>query len=302
MIISASYKTDIPAFYGRWFMARLDAGHCRMTNPYGGQRYEIGLGPDEVDGFVFWTKNLGPFLGHLGEIRGRGFPFMVQYGINNYPRAVEVSVAEQNAARDHMAELAASFGPRCAVWRYDPIIETSLTPLSWHEENFAALAQALRGLTDEVVVSFAHIYRKTRRNLDIAARQAGFHWRDPAPGEKRRLLARLAAIAADNGMTLSLCAQPAYLIDGVSPARCIDGTRLGDIAGHSVMAATKGNREGCECHGARDIGAYDTCPQGCVYCYAVADRARAQARLKAHDPSGEYLFPPKEAAIKTGAA
>lgn len=304
MIISASYKTDIPAFYGRWFMARLRAGHCRMTNPYGGQRYKVGLGPDDVDGFVFWTKNLGPFLGHLGEIRDRGFPFMVQYGINNYPRAVEISVTEQSRARDHMAEVCATFGPRAAVWRYDPILETSLTPLAWHEENFAALAAGLRGLTDEVVVSFAHIYRKTRRNLDLAARDNGFDWRDPAGDRKRALLARLAAIAEGAGMTLSLCAQPDYLVDGVGPARCIDAGRLAAIAGRPVMAAIKGNREGCECHAARDIGAYDTCPQGCVYCYAVGDRARARDRLEAHDPEGEYLFPPAatDTDTKKGAA
>ncbi|MEE8515770.1 MAG: DUF1848 domain-containing protein [Alphaproteobacteria bacterium] len=302
MIISASYKTDIPAFYGRWFMARLRAGHCRMTNPYGGQRYKVGLGADDVDGFVFWTKNLGPFLGHLGEIRDRGFPFMVQYSINNYPRAVEVSVVEQSRARDHLGLLAASFGPRVAVWRYDPIIETSLMPLDWHEENFAALAGSLRGLTDEVVVSFAHIYRKTRRNLDGAARDAGFDWRDPAPDEKRQLLARLKTIAARNHMTLSLCAQPDYLVAGVSPAKCIDAGRLEDIAGRPIMAAVKGNREGCQCFAARDIGAYDTCPQGCVYCYAVSDRARARDRLEAHDPEGEYLFPPKDADMKKGAA
>ncbi len=103
-------------------------------------------------------------------------------------------------------------------------------------------------------------------------------------------------------MTLSLCAQPDYLVGGVSPARCIDAGRLAAISGRPVMAATLGNREGCMCHAARDIGAYDTCPQGCVYCYAVSDRARARDRLEAHDPEGEYLFPPKDADMKKGAA
>ncbi|MEE9195356.1 MAG: DUF1848 family protein, partial [Alphaproteobacteria bacterium] len=157
-------------------------------------------------------------------------------------------------------------------------------------------------LTDEVVVSFAHIYRKTRRNLDLAARQAGFDWRDPAGDQKRALLTRLAAIAARNGMSLSLCAQPDYLVGGVSPARCIDAGRLAAIAGRPLTAAIKGNREGCQCFAARDIGAYDTCPHGCVYCYAGGARARAQARFKAHDPEGEYLFPPKDADMKKGAA
>ncbi|MGH6953712.1 MAG: DUF1848 family protein, partial [Alphaproteobacteria bacterium] len=84
MIVSASYRTDIPAFYGPWFMRRLAAGHCRIVNPYGGPAQTVPLSADLVDGFVFWTKNLGPFLAHLPEVRRRGFPFVVQYTVNNY--------------------------------------------------------------------------------------------------------------------------------------------------------------------------------------------------------------------------
>ena len=93
MIISASYKTDIPSYYGDWFMAWLDAGFCRMTNPYGRQRYEVKLDRTSVDGFVFWTKILAPFLDHLAQVRGRGFPAMVQYSINGAPKIMERSVS-----------------------------------------------------------------------------------------------------------------------------------------------------------------------------------------------------------------
>ena len=62
MIISASYKTDIPAFYGDWFLNRLRVGYCKMVNPYGRQVYRVSLTPQDADGFVFWTKNLGPFM------------------------------------------------------------------------------------------------------------------------------------------------------------------------------------------------------------------------------------------------
>ena len=65
MIISASYKTDIPAFYGEWFLNRLRAGYCKMVNPYGRQVYRVSLTPPDADGFIFWTKNLGPFLDAL---------------------------------------------------------------------------------------------------------------------------------------------------------------------------------------------------------------------------------------------
>ncbi len=293
MIISASYKTDIPAFYGRWFLNRLDAGHCRMVNPYGGQTYRVDLTRPAVDGFVFWTKNLGPFLDALDTVRDAGFPFIVQYSITGLPTALERSVPDWTLAVDHMKRLRDRWGPRAAVWRYDPVAVTAATPAAWHRATFARLAGALRGLTDEAVLSFLQPYRKTARNLAVA----GIAWRDPEVEEKRALLADLAGIAAAEGMALTLCTQP-ELVDGpgVAPgvvaARCVDAARLSDVAGRLLTMREKGNRAGCFCAESRDIGAYDTCPHGCVYCYAVADRKAAQRRLGMHDPLGEFLFPP----------
>ena len=108
MIISASHKTDSPAFYGAWFHKRLAAGYCKMVNPYGGQVYRVGLRRDEVDGFVFWTKNLGPFLDTLATVHARGCPFVVQYTITGYPRALEFSVVEAARATAHMQRLIVS--------------------------------------------------------------------------------------------------------------------------------------------------------------------------------------------------
>lgn len=289
MIVSASYRTDIPAFYGGWFMSRLDAGSCKVTNPYGGPAYRVRLDRDQVDGFVFWTKNLEPFVGHLDDIAGRGYPFVVQYTINAYPRALETSVTPPDLAIAHMRALADTYGIRRQVWRYDPIVDTSLTPAAWHIENFARLARALAGTTDEAVISFAHIYRKTRRNLTAAAQRHGFDWRDPEPDEKRALAGTLAEIAASHDMRLTICSQPDLAVDGVAAAACIDAERMGDVAGHQVAARRKGNRPGCGCWESRDIGAYDTCPHGCVYCYAVQTHALAQQRFRSLDPAAEGL-------------
>ena len=286
MIISASYKTDIPAFYGRWFLNRLDAGHCRMVNPYGGQTYRIDLTRPAVDGFIFWTKNLGPFLGALDSVAERGFPFVVQYSITGLPTALERSVPAWETAVGHMAQVRERWGARAAVWRYDPIVLTDATPPDRHRETFAGIARALRGVTDEVVASFLQPYRKTARNLAAA----GIGWRDPEAEEKRALLADLAEIAAGQGMALTLCTQPDLgSTPGTAPARCVDALRLSDVAGYDVAAREKGNRPGCLCAESRDIGDYDSCPHGCVYCYAGADRGMAQRRFAAHDPDGEFL-------------
>lgn len=293
MIISASYKTDIPTFYGEWFRQRLEAGFCRAVNPYGQQRYTIPLTPDTVDGFVFWTKNIRPFFPHLADVNRRGWPFVVQYTINRYPRQLETSVIDARRSVENMRELSNTFGKKVAVWRYDTILMSALTPAAFHLENFAELAQALAGTTDEVVISFAQIYRKTRRNMDQAAQEHTFTWNDPSAEEKRHLTEQLANIARKHGMQLTICSQPELLVTGVGESRCIDAERLSAVADKPLKARRQtGNRPQCQCAAARDIGEYDTCPHGCVYCYAVQNHSKARQRFKEHDPANEFLVPP----------
>lgn len=291
MIVSASYRTDVPALYGRWFMRRLDAGFARWANPYGGRPYRVSLAREDMDGFVFWSKNPAPFLPALGELHGRGYPFVLQFTLTGYPGAIEAAVPAPERAVALMHGLARRYGSRAVVWRYDPILFTDVSRPDWHLDNFRRLAAALAGAADEVVVSFAHVYRKTRANLIAAARRHGFAWCDPEPDEKRQFLARLAEAGAEHGFTMTLCSQPEYLAPGLRPARCIDALRLSDVAGRAIRAPTKGNRPGCLCAAARDIGAYDSCTMACVYCYAVRSPALAKARRRAHDPSGEFLVP-----------
>ena len=289
MIVSASYRTDIPAFYGEWFQACLARGYALVASPYGGPDYRVALAPEEAEGFVFWSRNPAPFRPILDDLAAKGRPFVLQFTITGYPRALEGAVPETQSALALLVDLARRFGRRAIVWRYDPILISELTNEAWHERNFERLLGALAGSVDEVVLSFAQIYAKTARNLAAAARRHGFAWHDPEDGEKRALTARLAERAAAAGIAATVCAQPHLLAGPSRPAVCIDAARLGDIAGRPIVAKTKGNREACACHESRDIGAYDSCPQGCAYCYAVRNPTRAKARLKAHDPGAERL-------------
>ena len=289
MIVSASYRTDVPTFYGKWFMNRLRAGYCKVTNPYGGQVSTVSLAEEDVDGFVFWTKNMGPFMKFLPEVRERGFPFLVTYTITGYPRQFERSVVNADRSVEHMRRICGEYGPRVCVWRYDTIVLSSLTPLDFHLRNFERLSRNLAGATDEVVVSFAHYYKKTIRNMSLAAQRDPFTWEDPEADEKRRIASRLAEIARSKGMRFSICAQREYLIPAAEDAKCIDAGRMSDVAGRRIEAGSTGHRKHCGCCESRDIGAYDTCPHGCVYCYAVNRRELAQRRFREHDPEGEFL-------------
>ena len=288
MIVSASYRTDIPAFHAAWLLARLAAGFAEVKNPYGSAPYRVSLAPPDVDGFVLWTRNIKPLLPDLGVVAARA-PFMVQFTITGYPRALEPHVIDAEAAVAQVRVLRQHWGPRVVVWRYDPILISSLTPPEAHRTGFAQLAAALRGQVDEVVVSIADLYRKSARNLAAAARRHGFTWREPAPDEKRALLAELMTIAREHDMRLTLCTEPDLTSASAEPARCIDAERLSDIAGRPSVAREKGNRAGCLCAESRDIGAYDTCAQGCVYCYAVENHVQAAKRIRAIDADAPTL-------------
>jgi len=263
MIVSASYRTDIPAFFSTWFAERWAAGFAEVENPYNRKPYRVSLAPAEVDGIVFWTRAAKPFLPCLDRVAADGVPFFVQYTVTGYGPELEPGVPDWRRSADILHALADRFGPGAAVWRYDPILITDRMPAAWHAERFAVLAEAMAGATDEVVVSFAQFYAKTKRGL------AGCGARDPDAAEKRALLATLRDLAAAWGLRLSLCAQPELLIDGVREAACIDTERLSRRAGHPISAPAKPHRPTCRCAQSRDIGAFATCRFGCRYCYAA---------------------------------
>jgi hypothetical protein len=289
VIISASYKTDIPAFYSEWFFNRLRAGYCVVSNPYSGKPVRVDLRRENVDGFVFWTRNFGPMMPRLDELRDFGAPFVVQFTITGYPRELEPFVMPADKAVAQVRELAALLGSKAVVWRYDTILLTSVTPLDFHRRNFGDLAASLAGAVDEVVISFVQMYRKTVRNISRAAQKHGFAWSEQPDEANLSLTRDLAAIAALNGVQLTVCSQNQYVVAGAQPARCVDARRLSGIGSCNVTAPVQGNRPDCLCSRSRDIGEYDTCPQGCVYCYAVANQTLARQRHSQHDPMREGL-------------
>lgn len=259
-------------------------------NPYSNLPVRISLSREDVDGFVFWTRNLGPFFPALEEVRGAGLPFVVQYTITGYPRELESSVVPPEQSIENIRRAAELFGPRTCVWRYDTILFSSLTPLDFHRRNFEALAHRLEGTTDEVVISFAQIYRKTKKNLEAAATKFGFVWEDPEEQVKGTLVSEMASIARAHGMQLSVCSQKRFVGSGIRDAKCVDANRLSDVGDTRIRVLRKGNRPECGCDQSRDIGAYDTCPHGCVYCYAVRNKEVAQQHYRKHNPASEYLF------------
>lgn len=274
-LISASRRTDIPAFYSRWFLGRLAEGFCEWVNPFNGRTHRVSLLPEDVLGIVCWTRNPAPLVSSLDALGRRGYHFAFQFTINGYPRQLESHNPPVEAAARAFRDLAGRLAPDRVWWRYDPILVTDATPAEWHLRNFAALARALEGATRRCYFSFASFYRKTRRNLDAS----GLEWREPAVEEKLDLTGRLSGIARGHGLEMFSCSDDRLPAAGVRKAHCVEAAGV-------EPAPT---RPDCGCSRSVDIGAYDTCPFGCAYCYATGNRRAALARLKAHDPRAAAL-------------
>lgn len=279
MIISASRRTDIPAFYADWFMERIRAGHCDVANPYNrNQVSRVSLKPADVDVIVFWTRNPAPLLPHLAELDARGLRYYFQVTLMANPSLLDPGSRPLEESIRTFTALSDRIGPARVIWRYDPIVLSNLTDPAFHRETFAFIATALNGRTQRVVISFVDLYKSIlarMRRLESSGLRLM-----PAEGPHLPGLARsLVEIAGSHGMSLFSCAEKIDLQPfGVKPGKCVDDRLIAELFGLTVPHRKDPHqRAACGCIPSRDIGTYDTCPNHCVYCYATR-RASAAAR------------------------
>jgi DNA repair photolyase len=284
MIISASRRTDIPAFYADWFLKRIKERYALVRNPMNPHQVSrASLSPEAVDGFVFWTKNPAPMLDKLNALRD--YPFYFQFTLNAYAEDVETHLPALATRMDTFRALADAVGKERIVWRYDPILLSSAYPIDHHLRSFEQLARQLSGYTDKCVVSFIDFYPK----ISAAVRALGII---PASDEqKRRIAKNLSEIAFSCGLAVDACAEAIDLSDlGIGHARCVDDRLLSRISGRAIKAGKDRNqRPACSCAASVDIGAYDTCPHGCRYCYANRSTAAVDSCRHAYDAAAPLL-------------
>jgi len=292
-VISASRRTDIPAFYSRWLLNRLRAGCCHWVNPFGGQVYRVSLQPEDCLAVVFWTRNFAPLLPHIKALHTAGYRFYVHYTLTGYPKVLESHAPPVSDAIAVMQQLAEEITSDFVLWRYDPIILSNLTPVPYHLEQFHTLCEKLSGATRRCYFSFAQLYGKTERHLTRLRDEEGFTYHEPTLDERHMLVAALRDIAAPHGITLYACCGDALIGEGVEKAHCVDADLIHRLRPDRDFSLRKApTRKECGCYRTVDIGAYDTCAFGCAYCYATNSRDIGLARLQEHDPDDSLLYRP----------
>ena len=286
MLLSASRRTDIPAFYMEWFLRRLRAGWLLVRSPYNPRQVSrVPLSREAVDCIAFWSKDPAPLLARADELDGFGIPYFVQFTLTPYGRELEGGLRNKRDILDTFVRLAERLGPDRVIWRYDPILLSERWTPARHVEAFGALCWRLKGHTDVCVISFVDMYAK------LCKRAAGL-LREPTEGEMRELAAALSALGRESGMELRACCERLDLTAyGIMAAGCLDRRTVERVCGYPIQVKGQtGQRAGCRCIESVDIGAYDTCTHGCVYCYANRGAVRAQANRQRHDPASPLLL------------
>jgi DNA repair photolyase len=297
VIVSASRRTDLPGYYSEWLLRRLREGFAVAVNPFNPrQRRRVPLGADDVDAFVFWTRDPRRLAALTARIERLGHPRWIAHvtvtGLSSElePRGMAAREAVQGIRR--LAERARD--PRRVIWRYDPIVLGPRDRPHLHRERFDALAEALEGSVRQVVVSYLDLYRKTARRLQAAGYPHEGGPSEPVPEGRGELLGELAALARRRGIELRVCAEPDDHTGYEAPAgRCVDPELLSSLFPDRKFPQRKdpGQRAACGCAPSVDIGMPDTCLRGCVYCYATRSDRTATERRRRHDPAAATLVP-----------
>lgn len=281
MIINVGQRTDIPAFYTPWFLDKVRTGMVMARNPFHPElvsRYR--LDPRVVDALVFCTKNPAPMLEHLPSLSSfRQFWFVT---ITPYGKDLEPFVPEKGRVLASFRKLSRFVGRKACVWRYDPILLTQNYTLDFHVRAFGKMAEYLCGYTERVVVSFLDVFPKVKRRFPEA--------REVTREEQILLVRLLAPIARRYGMKVDACSEGSFLSGyGVDVSGCMTKEKLEEGLGVSLKVPAQPRYRPCPCLLGHDIGAYDSCGHGCLYCYATNDMEKVKRNMETHDPSSPLL-------------
>lgn len=286
MIISASRRTDIPTYFADWLFNRLKEEYVLVRNPMNiHQIGKISLAPEVVDGIVFWTKNPIPMLGRLSELDKYNYYF--QFTLNAYGKDVEPNIPSKNdVIIPAFQQLSKIIGRERIIWRYDPIFFNEYYTMEYHCKYFRMLAERLSPYTEKCTVSFLDLYRNTARNTKPLNIQ-------PETREQQiEIMQRFLKIANEYGLYIDTCAEEIDLEKfGIAHAHCIDKKRFERIGKYKLSVEKDPNqRPECGCIASIDIGTYNTCKNGCLYCYANYSHNTVVKNTQLHNPLSPLLF------------
>ena len=287
MILSASRRTDIPTFYSDWFFNRIKEGFVLVRNPMNYRQISrIKITPDVVDGIVFWTKNPTPMINRLDELQE--YMYYFQFTVTPYGKDIEPNLPNKNTETiSAFRALSNNIGSDRIIWRYDPILINARYTIDYHIRAFRKIAEELNKHTKRVTISFIDIdYKGLKSNIKE------LNLVDLTEKMQRELASALAPIAHEYDLIIDTCAEKINLNKlGIEHARCIDDRLLSNLLSSKLdVQKDKNQRLECGCISSIDIGMYNTCMSGCLYCYANYSKNTVVSNHAKHNPLSPLLF------------
>ena len=267
MIVCASRRTDIPAFHSEWLMNRLRAGTVLVRNPVSRNVvYRVSLAREDVDCIVFITKDPRPMVPHMKEIASMGHMSLFQVTLTPYGKDLEPGVAFKADINDACIRISDRIGRDRMAWRYDPVVFGPGKSISYHTRKFGLLCREASEWTDRCIFSFVDIYGKL-----VSLSDSGV-LRTVSRQEEDEFIRMAVRTAEEYGISLTACCSRRDLSEfGIYPRGCLDRETFASL-GIPYETSQSKTRERCRCVKSIDIGEYDTCAHGCVYCYAGKPR------------------------------
>lgn len=286
MIVSASRRTDIPAFYSEWFFNRINAGYLYVINPMNRKQVsKIVLSKETVDCFVFWTKNPEPMFEKLNILDEKGFKYYFQFTLTPYEKDIEPYFEDKNLLIKSFRKLSTMIGRDKVIWRYDPILLNEKYTKEFHYEWFDKLCGSLNDYTNLCVISFLDLYSKTKRNMQ------NLNIQDISTHDMLQIGEQFSKIAEKYHLRLETCSEEVDLSQyNIEKGKCIDDRLIAQIIGKPInVKKDDTQREVCGCVKSVDIGQYNTCKHQCAYCYANYSLEQVRENCKKYDPESELL-------------
>lgn len=283
IVISASRRTDIPAFYLKWFVQQIEKGFFEITNPYNRHISVVRVTPDRVHTIVFWSKNFRPFIknGFGKDLQKKGYNLFFNFTINSSDTLLEPHVPSLKDRLDQLSYLCSCFNSESVNWRFDPICFYTLykagqSVIKNNLHDFSTIAKvAARCGVKRCITSFMDIYAKIKKR---AASISGFAFIDPDMDKKIEILTRMEQKLNVLNIRLFTCCEKDILSNlpqesGISASSCIPNDLLVKLYGGGLsLRKDTGQRikQGCGCKISIDIGSYQQhpCYHNCLFCYA----------------------------------
>ncbi len=281
MILNVSGRTDIVAFYSKWFIKRYQEGYVDVRNPFY-PKLVSRIYFKDVDLIVFCTKNPKPIIPFLKYIKQ---PIIFHVTITPYKKDIEPYVPSKKEVINLVKEISKIIPKEYLYIRYDPVFLSNKYNLDYHIKAFDRLCTLLDGYVSKIIISFLDNYKNVQNNLRY------LQVKNFSDEDYKKLGLNFSWIAKEHHIIVQTCGEKKDLVEyGFIKDECLSRSLAYKLTGKNFPRWQARNNKNCNCANMVDIGSYNSCLHLCKYCYANYDESSIKANVLQHDVNSSLLI------------